>query len=161
VPASRRWRGSPELNVFGFGVIVNYPWELLQTPLFQGMSTAPHFEATRVCTLAALGDGALLVAAFWAAAAAARSRHWLLHPRGRDVLMLVLVGQALNVALEWLNTEVWQRWAYAPVMPIVPLLGTGLSPLLQWLLLPPLVVAIVRRQLHGELALAGRGGSRG
>jgi hypothetical protein len=39
-------------------------------------------------------------------------------------------------------------------MPTVPLLGTGLAPFLQWLVLPPLVVGIVARQL-------GRGRERG
>ncbi|WP_205527550.1 hypothetical protein [Halomonas sp. JS92-SW72] len=34
-------------------------------------------------------------------------------------------------------------------MPTLPLLGTGLAPLLQWLLLPPLIVWLARRQLLG------------
>jgi len=32
-------------------------------------------------------------------------------------------------------------------MPVIPLLGVGLSPLLQWVVLPPIVVWFVRRQL--------------
>jgi hypothetical protein len=32
-------------------------------------------------------------------------------------------------------------------MPRLPLLGTGLAPLLQWLLIPPLVAWLVRRQI--------------
>jgi hypothetical protein len=32
-------------------------------------------------------------------------------------------------------------------MPVVPLLEVGLSPLLQWIVLPPLIVWFVRRQL--------------
>jgi hypothetical protein len=30
-------------------------------------------------------------------------------------------------------------------MPIVPLLDIGLTPLLQWLLLPPLLIRLLRR----------------
>ena len=32
-------------------------------------------------------------------------------------------------------------------MPIVPVVGIGLTPLLQWLLIPPLAIWFVRRQL--------------
>ena len=39
------------------------------------------------------------------------------------------------------------RWEYAEAMPRLPLLGTGLAPLLQWLLIPPLVIWLVRRQI--------------
>jgi hypothetical protein len=33
-------------------------------------------------------------------------------------------------------------------MPIVPGTGAGLAPLLQWLLLPPVVVWLVQRQIQ-------------
>ena len=155
----KRLLALPEANVFLFGVLVNYPWELLQIPFFDGMSRAPHWQATKICSLAAVGDGALLVGAYWVTAAMARSRQWVLHPRLRDLLVLLWVGQVMNALFEWLNTEVWQRWAYIPAMPTVPLLGTGLAPLLQWLLLPPLVIWIVGRQIRGELARHDRGGS--
>jgi hypothetical protein len=32
-------------------------------------------------------------------------------------------------------------------MPTLPILGTGLIPAFQWLLLPPVIVWLVRRQL--------------
>jgi hypothetical protein len=86
----------PETNVFFFGVLLNLPWELLQVPLFDGMSRAPHWQATKVCSLAAVGDGALLVGAYWVTSALAHSRQWVLHPRLRDVLVLLSVGQALQ-----------------------------------------------------------------
>jgi hypothetical protein len=149
----------PEANVFFFGVLVNLPWELLQIPFFDGMSRAPHWQATKVCSLAAVGDGALLLGAYWVTAAMARSRQWVLHPRLRDVLVLLSVAQVMNALFEWLNTEIWQRWAYIPAMPTVPLLGTGLAPVLQWLCLAPLVIWIVGRQIRGELARDDRGGS--
>lgn len=158
-PPLKRLLALPEANTLFFGALVNHPWELLQVPFFEGMSGAPHWQATKLCSLAAAGDGALLLGAYWVTAAVARSRRWVLHPRLRDVLVLLLTGQALNALFEWLNTEVWQRWEYVAAMPTVPLLGTGLAPALQWLLLPPLVIWIVGRQIRGELARQDRGGS--
>lgn len=53
----------------------------------------------------------------------------------------------ITIVMERLATQVLHRWAYAETMPLVPILGIGLSPLLQWLLLPPLVLWFVRQQL--------------
>ena len=54
----------------------------------------------------------------------------------------------MTVLMEWLATGSLNRWAYADSMPIVPFLGIGLLPALQWLLLPPLVVWFTRRQIN-------------
>jgi hypothetical protein len=37
-------------------------------------------------------------------------------------------------------------------MPVVPGVGIGLSPLIQWLALPPLVIWLVRRQLTSTMS---------
>ena len=139
----------PETNVAIFAFLLNFPWEFLQVPFFLGMATAPHWDAIQFCTRASLGDAGIAVAAFWAVAVAVRSRNWVRHPRPREVLGFVAVGVAITIVFEWLATGVLGRWAYADTMPVVPLLGVGLLPLLQWTLLPPLIVWFVRRQLRG------------
>lgn len=139
--------GLPELNVAVFAFLLNYPWEFLQVPFFAGMATAPHWDAVKFCTRATLGDAGIALVAFWAVAAAVRSRAWVLEPSLRAVLGFVAVGVTITVAFEWLATEVLHRWAYAPSMPMLPLLGTGLFPVLQWTVLPPLIVWFVRRQI--------------
>lgn len=59
----------------------------------------------------------------------------------------MLVGVGLTMAMEWHSTLGSQRWEYAPLMPRVWWLGTGLSPLLQWLILPPLMLWMSCRHL--------------
>lgn len=54
-------------------------------------------------------------------------------------------ARTITGTLEWLNVYVWQRWAYSPDMPLV--LGIGLTPLLQWLLVPVLTLWLTRRHL--------------
>jgi hypothetical protein len=66
--------------------------------------------------------------------------------RGR-VAGFVAVGLLITIVMERLATGLFARWAYADAMPVVPLLEVGLSPLLQWIVLPPLIVWFVRRQL--------------
>lgn len=137
----------PEVNVAIFAFLLNYPWEFLQVPFFAEMATAPHWDAVRFCTRATLGDVGIALVSFWAVAAIARSRDWILRPTLRQVVAFAAGGIAITVAFEWLATEVWGRWAYGAAMPTVPLLGTGILPLLQWAILPPLIVWFVRRQL--------------
>jgi hypothetical protein len=48
----------------------------------------------------------------------------------------VALGVGYTVFSEWLNTAVRSGWAYSDLMPVVPILGTGLSPLAQWLVVP-------------------------
>ncbi len=91
----------PEFNVFVFAVLLNYPWELMQVPLYRGMSDAAHWDAIKICTRAALGDGVIMLLAYWGA------------------------------------------------VLLVPVLKIGLAPLLQWLILPLLLVWFVTRQLAG------------
>jgi hypothetical protein len=85
--------------------------------------------------------------AFWTVARVAGSRRWILKPSALQIIGFVAVGIAITIVLEWLSTEVLDRWTYGEAMPVVPILGTGLLPLLQWLIIPPLVVWFVRRHL--------------
>lgn len=101
----------------------------------------------KVCTRATLGDAAVMLVAFWVTAATVRSRRWILHPIMPTIFGFVAVGLAVTVVLERLATGALNQWAYAPAMPVVPILEVGLLPLLQWLFLPPLVIWFVRRQL--------------
>ncbi len=71
----------------------------------------------------------------------------MLAPSAARVLAFTVVGIAVTVIAEWATTEQLHRWAYADRMPTLPWLGTGLLPLLQWTILPPLAVWFVRRQI--------------
>jgi hypothetical protein len=151
----QRILAAPELNIGAFAFLLNYPWEFLQVPFFAGMADAPHWEAMLFCSRAAVGDAGIAVVAFWAVAVAVRRRSWLVNPTTRQVLSFVASGLVITVILEWLATEVWNRWEYAAMTPTLPVLGTGLLPVLQWSVLPPLLVWIVRRQLLGSSRSAG------
>lgn len=137
----------PELNFAVFAFLLNFPWEFLQIPLYFGMAEAPHWDATKVCAFATLGDAVIMVVAFWMAAVAARSRYWFLKPRQWPITVFLLAGIAITIVLERLATGPLDRWQYAAAMPVVPFLGVGLTPLLQWLVLPPICLWFVGRQI--------------
>jgi len=143
----KRFFDLPEVNVAIFAFLLNLVWEFAQVPLFEGMPVAGHWRAIQVCARATAGDVAIALVAFWAVSWAWRSRLWILRPTTFQLGGFVAVGLVITVFIEWLSTQVLDRWAYSASMPTVPGLGVGLSPLLQWVLLPPLLAWFVRRQL--------------
>lgn len=138
---------APETNIGLFAFLLNLPWEFAQVPLFAGMPSARHWSAILVCGAATLGDVVLALAAYWTVALTAGGRQWILGPTRGQVLRFVAVGVLATIVIERLATGPLGRWTYSDAMPVVPLLGVGLSPLLQWIVLPPLIVWFVRRQL--------------
>lgn len=50
--------------------------------------------------------------------------------------LTLVAGLAYTIFSEWLNTEVRGSWTYSDLMPRLPVNGTGLSPLAQWIVIP-------------------------
>ena len=48
----------------------------------------------------------------------------------------MVVGVGYTVFSEWLNIVVSEAWTYSEQMPIVPVIDAGLSPLMQWIVIP-------------------------
>lgn len=143
----------PELPVAFFSFLLHFVWEFVQVPAFAGLTEMGHWEAIKMCMSATFGDVGFALMAFWLASGATRSRGWILRPTRLPVAIFVGVGIALTVGFEYYHTNVSLRWAYSDAMPLVPPFGTGLSPLLQWLIIPPLVIWLTRRHLLGARAI--------
>lgn len=139
----------PELPVAFFSFLLHFVWEFVQVPTYTGMAEMAHWEAIKLCMSATFGDVGFALTAFWVASLAARSRDWILRPARVPVAVFVAVGILLTVGFEYYYTNVSLRWTYSNAMPLVPPFGTGLSPLMQWLIVPPLVIWLTRRHLLG------------
>jgi hypothetical protein len=137
-------------TVFVLAVIVNYPWELAHSPLYEGMS---DFSIARwYCFVASLGDGGLVLLIFGAGWVALRRSDWFVNPGRRGYLLMLAVGLVIGVVVEWTAVHVMRRWAYAPRMPLIPIFNIGLTPVAQMVALPPLIFRAV--------AMSHRSGSR-
>jgi hypothetical protein len=108
----------------------------------------------KTCSRAAAGDAVLALVAYWSVALVVHHRGWVVVPTASKVLGFTVCGLAITIAIERLALDgLWmQDWSYSPLMPVVPGLGVGLSPLVQWLVLPPLLIWLVRRQLTSTIA---------
>ncbi|MFC6643856.1 MULTISPECIES: hypothetical protein [Sulfitobacter] len=49
---------------------------------------------------------------------------------------MLAIGFGYTVFSEWLNIEVREAWAYREIMPVIPFIDAGLTPMLQWLIVP-------------------------
>ena len=130
-----------ELRLIGWGFLLNFIWELAQSPLYEDHVNGWRYVAwTRFhCTV---GDVLILLGAFWATAAVFRSWGWPATRGAAAAGAFLGFGLAYTAWSEWFNVGVREAWAYAPSMPLV--FGMGLSPLLQWLVLPTLLILILR-----------------
>lgn len=139
-PRSRKtW--PPELRLAFWGFFLHLLWEIGHTPLYADSGRNLGYLAwTRVhCTL---GDVLILLGAFWLTALVFRDRKWYLQKRLAPTALFVAAGLGYTVWSEWFNTSLRSAWTYRPEMPTV--FGVGLTPLLQWLILPPLLLIILR-----------------
>lgn len=135
----------PEVDLLALSFLGHFAWEILQAPLFSSMNQVDHFAGIYICLKATLGDLAIALAAFWTAAVLGRSRRWFALPGRRATTVFFTVGLLLTIGLEHLHTEITGRWAYDEAMPLLPVIGTGLAPILQWIFVPLLVLWYLRR----------------
>lgn len=155
VNSRRSLSNAPELLVALFSFLLHFVWEFLHVPTYAGMAEMTHWQGVKLCTSATIGDVGFALTAFWTASLVARTRHWMGNQFALPVLVFLGTGIALTVGFEFYYTQVTHRWAYSDLMPIVPPIGTGLSPLLQWFVIPPIVLWLSRRHLAGDARFKG------
>ncbi len=125
--------------VYALAVLLNYPWELAQTPLYEGMSDLR--SALWHCLVAAFADGLLVLLIVFIVRAALR-RDLLRGPGAAGYAVMAVAGLLVGVAVEWWGLQVAGRWVYSPRMPLLPGLGVGFVPVMQMLLLPPVILKL-------------------
>lgn len=149
LPRTHGLSRAPEVHIATFAFLLNYPWEMLQAPLFEGLSSGAHWEQVKLCTAATFADALISLMSYWTAAVVSKSRTWLLRRPAKAWAAYMAAGLAITVAGEALATGPLDLWDYAPTMPLLPGAKIGLGPVLQWLFLPPLIVWFARNQLIG------------
>lgn len=134
---------------------LNLVWEAAQLPLYtiwkEGTSGDMVFAVLH-CTA---GDVVLALALLSCALLAVGGPAWPGRRAGGIAALTMLTGFACTVLIEWLNVVVWRNWAYSDLMPILPPLGTGLSPVLQWLFIPSAALWAAQRASRLSARTAG------
>jgi hypothetical protein len=126
--------------------VLNLAWEAVHVRLYTlwyEADAAYIAFAVVHCTLGdvLIGACALLLALILAREGPLAAWRW----RRIGVLSAVL-GAAYTVFSEWMNISILRSWTYGEAMPTIDVGGVeiGLSPLFQWLVLPPLALHLAR-----------------
>lgn len=121
---------------------LHFVWEMTQGRWYVGMNELPFARALDLCTRATLGDLVITATAFATAALTRKDFTW---PARRRVALpatvFVLAGLAITIAYERVALAEG-RWQYKPRMPVI--LDIGVAPVLQWVLLPLVEIAVFR-----------------
>ncbi len=131
------------LRYFIAVAVGNLAWEFAQMPLYTIWQSASGGQIAYAAVHCWLGD-LLIAAACLGAVVLTTDRNWPSGSYLRTAIIATALGVTATIILEWVNVDVLGNWAYAQSMPTLPILGTGLSPLLQWLVLPPLAFVLAR-----------------
>ena len=142
---SSKRRVPPELDLLILSFPMHFTWEFLQAPLFRNMQNATHLDGIRICLQATVGDMVIALIAFWVASVLAGTRRWAAQPDRRSIAAWLSTGIAVTLAIEFYSTEVTARWLYGASMPRLPLIGTGIAPVAQWIVIPMMVLWYMRR----------------
>lgn len=124
--------------------LLNELWEMAQMSAY--VETAGYSWASTFgyCSRAAAGDVSIILGIYASGALAAGDPGWGLSGRWNIYATAAVLGLAYAVLVEHAALAAG-RWMYTERMPVVPLFGAGLWPLLQMTLLPPLTFWIARR----------------
>lgn len=148
---SGRWpRHQPWVTLALFSLLVNFAWEVVVPPFYAMHAVAPHTVTVLACLRASIGDAGITLGSY-AAVAAIGTRRWINHATPRMNVGYLACGVVVTIALEYVSVYRLSRWAYSSIMPTIG--GIGVVPLVQWLVLPPVVLWLSHRHLAGATAI--------
>jgi hypothetical protein len=128
-------------SALAFGL--NLTWEIAHISLYTTWATGDGMSVARALLHCSLGDVLIALVMFALAGIVVRRADWpVLHPWAGGII--VVIGAMVFTAWsEWYNVYRAGNWGYTASMPMI--FGIGLSPLLQWLILPPVLVGAYRK----------------
>ena len=158
--ARRAYEGSPRFaalrGYLAVTAVLDLAWEAAQLPLYTIWKDGTFRSMTFAVLHCTAGDVLLAFLVLLGALLLVGDPAWPRRRAGRVAALTLVAGLACTVLIEWLMVEVWRTWAYSGLMPLLPPLGTGLSPVLQWLLVPSVALwtaygaRVTRRPAHPE-----------
>ncbi|ALW85220.1 hypothetical protein AUC43_09000 [Hymenobacter sedentarius] len=137
-PVFRRFTGTGAALAF----LLNYAWELSHCTLYQGVGyDLPHVA---FLALAALADAIMVGLLYFGFALVYRNGLWARHLSAERIFWLMAAG-GTGATLSEVAHLAAGNWAYTAQMPIIPGIGVGLTPVLQFMVLPAVIYSLSAR----------------
>ena len=144
-----RWLGTiraiytPEIFIFGIALLLNFVWEFLHAPLFVFKEQSSWSALTACLWFCAGVDAMMMVFVYWVVALIRQDRCWFLRGRSVDRVLFALTALTLAFASEYTAVHYRNLWEYSERMPLIPFARVGLTPMLQWIILPTLILQLL------------------
>lgn len=122
--------------------LLNLAWEIAHVRLYTIWATEGGMNVAWAVLHCTIGDVVIALAMFALTGIVLWRMDW---PESRPWIGCIIVifgAMIFTVWSEWYNVYRAGNWGYTASMPM--LFGIGLSPLLQWLILPPVMVGAYR-----------------
>jgi hypothetical protein len=121
-------------------------WETLHLPLYTIWSTGTAAEKAFAVVHCSGGDILIALSAISIALLALGDNSWPERRFAPVAWVTIGVGIGYTIFSEWLNIVVRKSWQYTELMPTFDVVGfeVGLSPLLQWVVVPSCALVIAR-----------------
>jgi len=119
--------------------ILNFFWEVAQGPLYKGFEY--DWLHISFCMLASIADMLMVLILLFAFGLIYKNVYWINSMDLKKSLLLVFVGFSGAILAEVFYT-MRGDWSYTDTMPLLPVVEVGVSPVLQFMILPWLIYSI-------------------
>ena len=134
----------PEVQLIMLATPLQLLWEVAQFPLFTVWHEGDWSYILYGLIHCTLGDLLILLSVFWLVSLLNQTRHWIFSPSITNIILFTVLGLGYTIFSEIVNTRIKGTWGYTELMPIVPIVEIGGMPFLQWLLIPPVIIWLMR-----------------
>lgn len=132
-----------QIYLFLLAIPLHLIWEVAQIRAYEFPETGLMTDVIG-CLLPTLGDGLMTLIIFWTGWAVFRDSRWILKPALKGYLLMFVIGIFLAIIVELNALYLTGAWRYSEQMITISVLGVGLLPLLQMVLLPPITAVLLR-----------------
>jgi hypothetical protein len=129
--------------------VLNFFWEMAHMPLYELWRTGTSSEIAFAVLHCTGGDILIALSSLLLALLLVGQKKWPTNGARRVLIVTILFGFAYTAFSEWLNIQIREAWAYNDLMPVIPLLNMGLSPALQWIIVPLTAYWWANKYNHG------------
>ncbi|MGK7392896.1 MAG: hypothetical protein ACNS60_21260 [Candidatus Cyclobacteriaceae bacterium M2_1C_046] len=134
-------KGHLVFYIFLTAFLLNLVWENAQAPLYEGYTN--FWDHFMICFWASLVDAVVVLLLYFLFVAWYKDFFWIRYINLKSAIILIIIGGGIAVGFEqWAFSR--GMWSYTNKMPVI-FLSTGLTPLLQMMLLPLLSMYIARK----------------
>lgn len=119
-----------------FVAAANLVWEFAHMPLYTLWETGTVGDIVFAAVHCTGGDILIALSALMFSLFLFGTGMWPAERRFIVIVSTVALGLGYTVFSEWLNIVIREAWAYSDLMPVIPILDAGLSPVLQWIIVP-------------------------